>query len=86
MSYETINFGGFEIKMGLLKGGYRYNAFKKGTNNQYFKNHEFFKSKEELARLEDTPFITNLGRKGGSSSASAIINAIFKLIRAESTS
>jgi len=43
-------------------------------------------SKEELAKLEDTPFITNLGRKGGSSSASAIINAIFKLIRAESTS
>jgi len=34
--------------------------------------------------LEGTPFITNLGRKGGSSSASAIINAIFKLIRAES--
>lgn len=43
-------------------------------------------SKEELAKLEETPFITNLGRKGGSSSASAIINAIFKLIRAESTS
>ena len=43
-------------------------------------------SKEELSRLEDTPFITNLGRKGGSSSASAIINAIFKLIRAESAS
>ena len=35
-------------------------------------------SKEELAKLEETPFITNLGRKGGSSSASAIINAIFK--------
>ena len=42
-------------------------------------------SKEELSKL-DTPFITNLGRKGGSSSASAIINAIFKLIRAESPS
>ena len=41
-------------------------------------------SKEELSKLEGTPFITNLGRKGGSSSASAIINAIFKLIRAES--
>ena len=48
MEFETINFGGFEIKIGLLKGGYRYNAFKKGTNNQYFRNHEFFKSKEEL--------------------------------------
>jgi len=43
-------------------------------------------SKEELTKLEGAPFITNLGRKGGSSSASAIINAIFKLIRAESTS
>lgn len=42
-------------------------------------------SKEELSKLE-VPFITNIGRKGGSSSASAIINAIFKLIRAESTS
>ena len=43
-------------------------------------------SKEELSKLEKTPFITNIGRKGGSSSASAIINAIFKLIRAESAS
>ena len=43
-------------------------------------------SKEELSRLEEVPFITNLGRKGGSSSASAIINAIFKLIREESSS
>lgn len=43
-------------------------------------------SKEELSKLDKAPFITNLGRKGGSSSASAIINAIFKLIRAESAS
>jgi len=43
-------------------------------------------SKEELSRLAEVPFITNIGRKGGSSSASAIINAIFKLIRAESSS
>ena len=43
-------------------------------------------SKEELAKLAEAPFITNFGRKGGSSSASAIINAIFKLIRAESVS
>ena len=43
-------------------------------------------SKEELSKLEEVPFITNIGRKGGSSSASAIINAIFKLIRAESSS
>jgi len=43
-------------------------------------------SKEELSKLEETPFITNIGRKGGSSSASAIINAIFKLIRTESSS
>ena len=43
-------------------------------------------SKDELSKLKESPFITNIGRKGGSSSASAIINAIFKLIRAESTS
>ncbi|WP_428326158.1 precorrin-8X methylmutase [Nitrosopumilus sp.] len=43
-------------------------------------------SKEELSKLDEAPFITNLGRKGGSSSASAIINAIFKLIQAESAS
>jgi precorrin-8X/cobalt-precorrin-8 methylmutase len=43
-------------------------------------------SKEQLSKLKDVPFITNVGRKGGSSSVSAIINAIFKLIRAESVS
>ncbi|RNJ76981.1 MAG: precorrin-8X methylmutase [Nitrosopumilus sp. H13] len=42
-------------------------------------------SKEELARLQEAPFITNVGRKGGSSSASAVINALFKMIRAESS-
>jgi len=40
-------------------------------------------SKEELSKIEEVPFISNIGRKGGSSSASAIINAIFKLIRAD---
>jgi len=43
-------------------------------------------SKDELSKLEGAPFITNIGRKGGSSSASAIINAIFKLIREKSAS
>jgi len=43
-------------------------------------------SKDELLKLEGAPFITNIGRKGGSSSASAIINAIFKLIREKSAS
>lgn len=38
-------------------------------------------SKEELERLEGTAFITNMGRKGGSSSASAVINALYKLAR-----
>ena len=42
-------------------------------------------SKEELAST-DIPFITNKGRKGGSPSASAIVNALFKLLRAESSS
>lgn len=36
-------------------------------------------SKEELAKI-DIPFITNIGRKGGSPSAAAIINALYKLI------
>jgi len=38
-------------------------------------------SKEELSKLTEVSFITNIGRKGGSSSASAIINALYKLIR-----
>ena len=41
-------------------------------------------SKEELSKLKEVPFITNLGRKGGSSSAAAIINALYKLIRNKS--
>jgi len=36
-------------------------------------------SKEELAKM-NVPYITNKGRKGGSPSAAAIINALFKLI------
>jgi len=43
-------------------------------------------SKEELKKLEEIPFITNLGRKGGSSSAAAIINALYKLVKEESSS
>ena len=39
-------------------------------------------SKEELAKM-DIPFITNQGRKGGSSSAAAIVNALYKLLRQE---
>ena len=37
-------------------------------------------SKEQLSIL-DVPFITNLGRKGGSPCASAIVNALFKILR-----
>ena len=37
-------------------------------------------SKDELAKM-DTPFITNQGRKGGSPCASAIVNALYKLLR-----
>jgi len=43
-------------------------------------------SKEELSRLEEAPFITNLGRKGGSAAAAAIINALYKLVREKSPS
>jgi len=37
-------------------------------------------SKEELQMI-DIPFITNTGRKGGSSCAASIVNALFKLLR-----
>ncbi len=37
-------------------------------------------SKDELSKM-DVPFITNIGRKGGSPCASAIINALYKLLR-----
>jgi precorrin-8X/cobalt-precorrin-8 methylmutase len=40
-------------------------------------------SKEELCKITQVPFITNIGRKGGSSSASAIVNALYKLLRSE---
>jgi precorrin-8X/cobalt-precorrin-8 methylmutase len=39
-------------------------------------------SKDELQAL-DIPFITNKGRKGGSPCASAIINALFKIVRGD---
>jgi precorrin-8X/cobalt-precorrin-8 methylmutase len=37
-------------------------------------------SKEELQTI-DLPYITNKGRKGGTPSAAAIINALFKIVR-----
>jgi len=37
-------------------------------------------SKKELQTI-DVPFITNIGRKGGSSCAASIVNALFKLLR-----
>ena len=40
-------------------------------------------SKEELQTI-DTPYITNKGRKGGSPCASAIVNALFKLLKEKS--
>jgi len=43
-------------------------------------------SKEDLSKITQVPFITNIGRKGGSSSASAIVNALYKLLRLESKS
>jgi precorrin-8X/cobalt-precorrin-8 methylmutase len=42
-------------------------------------------SKEELQTVE-IPYITNKGRKGGSPCASAIVNALFKLLRESSPS
>ena len=40
-------------------------------------------SKEELQTL-DIPYITNKGRKGGSPCASAIVNALFKMLKEKS--
>ncbi len=37
-------------------------------------------AKEELQKIP-TPFITNVGRKGGSATAAAIVNALFKILR-----
>ena len=37
-------------------------------------------SKEDLQTV-DVPFITNIGRKGGSSCAASIVNAFYKLLR-----
>lgn len=38
-------------------------------------------SKAELAAQNLTPYITNTGRKGGSPTASAAVNALFKMVR-----
>jgi precorrin-8X/cobalt-precorrin-8 methylmutase len=40
-------------------------------------------SKEELQTI-DVPYITNVGRKGGTPCAAAIINALYKIIRSTS--
>jgi len=42
-------------------------------------------SKEDLQTLQ-IPYITNMGRKGGSPCASAIVNALFKLLKEKSSS
>jgi precorrin-8X/cobalt-precorrin-8 methylmutase len=43
-------------------------------------------SKEELAKMRDLPSITNVGRKGGSSAASSVINAIMLLYQSKKSS
>ena len=43
-------------------------------------------SKEELANMNDLPFITNVGRKGGSSAVSSIVNAIMLLYQSRKSS
>ena len=43
-------------------------------------------SKEELAKMNDLPFITNVGRKGGSSAVSSIMNAIMLLYQSKKSS
>jgi precorrin-8X/cobalt-precorrin-8 methylmutase len=39
-------------------------------------------SKDELRNI-DTPFISNVGRKGGSAAASSIVNAIMLLYKSK---
>lgn len=41
---------------------------------------------KEILETVDCPFITNRGRKGGSSSAAAVVNALFKILRSRSFS
>lgn len=41
-------------------------------------------SKQELAKMDNIPFITNIGRKGGSPAASSIVNAILLLAKSSS--
>jgi precorrin-8X/cobalt-precorrin-8 methylmutase len=43
-------------------------------------------SKEELAKMNNLPFITNVGRKGGSSAVSSIMNAIMLLYQSRKSS
>jgi precorrin-8X/cobalt-precorrin-8 methylmutase len=43
-------------------------------------------SKEELLKMNQVPFITNIGRKGGSSAVSSIINAIMLLYQSKNSS
>jgi precorrin-8X/cobalt-precorrin-8 methylmutase len=43
-------------------------------------------SKEELARIVEVPFITNIGRKGGSPVVSSIINALMLLYTSNKSS
>jgi precorrin-8X/cobalt-precorrin-8 methylmutase len=43
-------------------------------------------SKEELAKMNDLPFITNVGRKGGSSAVSSVVNAIMLLYQSRKSS
>ncbi|HEX2169051.1 MAG TPA: precorrin-8X methylmutase [Nitrososphaera sp.] len=43
-------------------------------------------SKEELAKMDDVPFITNCGRKGGSPVVSSIMNALMLLYMSKKSS
>jgi precorrin-8X/cobalt-precorrin-8 methylmutase len=43
-------------------------------------------SKEELGKMNEVPFITNIGRKGGSAAASSIINAVMLLYQSKKKS
>ena len=72
--YEIINM----IREGIVKP-----ALVVGTPVGFVSAAE---SKEELAKMNEVPFITNIGRKGGSAVACAIINAVMLLYQSRQSS
>jgi precorrin-8X/cobalt-precorrin-8 methylmutase len=71
--YEVVN---------MVREGATKPALVVGIPVGFVSAHE---SKEELAKM-DVPFITNMGRKGGSAAASSIVNAMMLLYQSNKKS